>query len=220
MAVFKVPLVATQRPAVVVQPQLGALVQNGYVQSVIHQRLKRVRITWNHAARHVDIAGSWNNWETTEPLQRVGQNFVIVKTLPVGIYHYRFIVDGYVTHAPEFPSASDDSGYGYNILDLQDYIPEIRARLLSNIEDPPSPPSSYDNTFLNEDEFSKPPPELPPQLPVAIGHEPSSSSDTHLVLNHLYIHKTGRDQFVALRSTHKFQHKYVTTELYKSLGRE
>lgn len=50
---------------------------------------------------------------------RVDQNFVIVKTLPIGIYHYRFIVDGYLTHAPEFPSASDDSGYGYNILDLQ-----------------------------------------------------------------------------------------------------
>ena len=49
---------------------------------------------------------------------RVDQNFVIVKTLPIGIYHYRFIVDGYLTHAPEFPSASDDSGYGYNILDL------------------------------------------------------------------------------------------------------
>lgn len=54
-----------------------------------------------------------------EPLLRVDQNFVIVKTLPIGIYHYRFIVDGYLTHAPEFPSASDDSGYGYNILDLQ-----------------------------------------------------------------------------------------------------
>lgn len=54
-----------------------------------------------------------------EPLQRVGQNFLLVKTLPIGIYHYRFIVDGYLTHAPEFPSASDDSGYGYNILNLQ-----------------------------------------------------------------------------------------------------
>lgn len=54
-----------------------------------------------------------------EPLQNVGQSFVIVKTLPIGIYHYRFIVDGYLTHAPEFPSAPDDSGYAYNILDLQ-----------------------------------------------------------------------------------------------------
>ncbi|XP_020234315.1 SNF1-related protein kinase regulatory subunit beta-2 isoform X2 [Cajanus cajan] len=217
-----VPVVGMHGSAALVQPLLP---QNGYVESVIHERLKNVRITWNHAATNVAVAGSWDNWETTEPLQRVGQNFVIVKTLPIGIYHYRFIVDGYLTHAPEFPSASDDSGYGYNILDLQDYIPEILAKL-SDFEDPPSPPSSYDNTYLNEEEFSKPPPELPPNLPVAIGHEPSSTNTrlvprpTHLELNHLYIHKTDRDQFVALRSTFKFQQKYITTELYKSLRRE
>lgn len=44
---------------------------------------------------------------------------MIVKTLPIGIYHFRFIVDGYLTHTPDFPSAADDSGFGYNILDLQ-----------------------------------------------------------------------------------------------------
>ncbi|TKY57522.1 SNF1-related protein kinase regulatory subunit beta-2 [Spatholobus suberectus] len=220
MPVFKVPVVAMQRPAAVPLPQ------NGYVESVIHERLKRVSITWNHAATNVAVAGSWDNWETTVPLQSIGQNFVVVKTLPIGIYHYRFIVDGYLTHAPEFPSASDDSGYGYNILDLRDYIPEILANL-SDFEDPPSPPSSYDNTYINEEEFSKPPPELPPQLPVTIRREASSTSGnrlvprpTHLELNHLYIHKTDRDQFVALRSTYKFQHKYITTELYKSLCRE
>ncbi|KAK7320252.1 hypothetical protein VNO77_29566 [Canavalia gladiata] len=218
----QVPAVVMQRPAAVT----NALVQNGYVESMIHERMKRVRITWNHAGTIVAIVGSWDNWETTEPLQRVGQNFVLVKTLPIDIYHYRFIVDGYLTHAPEFPSASDHEGYPYNILDLQDYIPEMFARL-SDFEAPPSPPSSYDNTFLNEDEFSKPPPELPPQLPLTIGNEASSTSDsrlvprpTHLELNHLYIHKTDRDQFVSLRSTHKFQHKYVTTVLYRSLSRE
>ncbi|RDX61439.1 SNF1-related protein kinase regulatory subunit beta-2, partial [Mucuna pruriens] len=219
---MKVPEVAMQRPEAVAQYQP----QNGYIESVIYERLKRVSITWNHAATNVALAGSWDNWETTEPLQRVGQNFVIVKTLPIGIYHYRFIVDGYLTHAPEFPSASDDSGYGYNILDLQDYIPEILANL-SDFEDPPSPPSSYDNTYLNEEEFSKPPPELPPQLAVATRHEPPCTNGsrlvprpTHLELNHLYIHKTDRAQFVALRSTHKFQHKYITAELYRSLRRE
>lgn len=49
----------------------------------------------------------------------MGQIFVAVKTLPLGIYHYRYIVDGYFTYAPEFPWAWDDSGYVYNILDLQ-----------------------------------------------------------------------------------------------------
>ncbi|XP_061344153.1 SNF1-related protein kinase regulatory subunit beta-2-like [Gastrolobium bilobum] len=221
---LQVPVVDMQRRGAVAQPQPDALLQNGYVECVLHERLKRVKIIWNHAGTNVAIAGSWDNWETTEPLKNVGQNFCIVKALPIAIYHYRFLVDGYWTYAPEFPSATDDSGYGYNILDLQDYIPETLERL-SDFEDPSSPPSSYDNIF-NEDEFSKPPPELPPQLPVTIKHEPSSTSNsrlvprpTHLELNHLYIHKTDRDQFVALRSTHKFQHKYVTMVLYKTLRR-
>jgi len=108
---------------------------------------------------------------------------------------------------------------------LQDYIPQR----LQKSEDPQSPPSSYDNIFLNEDEFNKPPPELPPQIPVTITQEEASTSNTdhdqvpsltHVDLNHLYINKSDGDQFVTLRSTHRFQHKFVTTILYKSLQRE
>jgi hypothetical protein len=55
-----------------------------------------------------------------EALQNIGENsFAIEKTLPIGIYYYRFNVDGHWRHAPEFPSHFDDSGVGYNILDLQ-----------------------------------------------------------------------------------------------------
>ena len=110
---------------------------------------------------------------------------------------------------------------------MQEYIPEARVRL-SDFEPPPSPPSSYDNVFLNEDEFSKPPPELPPQLQVTIKEEPSSSNDphpailrhTHIELNHLYIHKNDNNSFVALRSTHRFREKLVTIVLYKPPRRE
>lgn len=58
-------MVGMQRAGVVAQPQPPAFVQNGYVESVVHERLKRVRITWNHAGANVSIAGSWDNWETT-----------------------------------------------------------------------------------------------------------------------------------------------------------
>ncbi|XP_027187966.1 SNF1-related protein kinase regulatory subunit beta-2-like isoform X2 [Cicer arietinum] len=212
---LKVPVIVMQRVGVMAQP-------TAYVETVVHERLKSVRITWNHAGRDVSIVGSWNNWETTEALQRVGQQFVIVKTLPISIYQYRFIVDGYFTHAPDFPSHLHHSGYVYNILDLQDYIPVAR----SDTEEPSSPPSSYDNILLNEDEFNRPPPELPPQLPMSIRQEEASTSNsdqvatnmiTHLELNHLYMHRSEGDQFVALRSTNRFQHKYITTVLYKSL---
>ncbi|CAL0315952.1 unnamed protein product [Lupinus luteus] len=210
---------ACQPPPPLVTQQPHALMQNGLVEFVVHERLKSVRITWNYPASSVAIAGSWDNWGSMEPLQNAGGEcrFVIVKTLPIGIYHYRFIVDGYWTHAPEFPSAYVISCHAYtNILDLQDYVPETVGRL-SDLEDPPSPPSSYNNIFLDEGELSKPPPELPPQLPVTIREEPCTSNNpfshrppTHAQLNHLYIHKTDTHQCVALRSSYRFQHKYVS----------
>ena len=70
MPLFKVVPVAAnamQRPRVVAQPQPQphALLQlqDGYVESVVHERLKRVKITWNHLGTDVAIVGSWDNWE-------------------------------------------------------------------------------------------------------------------------------------------------------------
>jgi len=59
---FKVPVIVMQRPGMMTHPQ--ALTQNRYVETVIHERLKSVRITWIHGGTNVSIAGSWNNWET------------------------------------------------------------------------------------------------------------------------------------------------------------
>ncbi|CAJ2633551.1 unnamed protein product [Trifolium pratense] len=217
VAPFVMPQVpGMQRPGgMMAQPHLS------YVETVIHQRYKTVRISWFHGGINVTIAGSWNNWQTEEALQNVGENnFVIEKTLPIDIYYYRFNVDGQWTHAPEYPSGfNQDSGFGYNILDLQDYIPQ---RAENEVADPPSPVSSYDNIY--EIESNKPPPELPPQIPVTLTEEASTSntgrvpSFPHTQLNHLY--KSDGDQFVALRSTQRFQQKFVTTVLYKSLHRE
>lgn len=53
---------AMQRPGEVV----AQLQPNGsYVECVVHQRLRSVKIRWNHAGRNVAIAGSWDNWEST-----------------------------------------------------------------------------------------------------------------------------------------------------------
>lgn len=42
-----------------------------------------------------------------------------MKVLLLGIYHYRFIVDGRRTYDPEMPCMHDDVGNVFNILDLK-----------------------------------------------------------------------------------------------------
>lgn len=94
-------------------------------------------------------------------------------------------------------------------------------------ESPPSPLSSYDNQYLNEDDFSRLPPELPPQLQGTVLNDPSSLVDGRqspvmpqsTELNHLYVQSNVQDQFVALGSTHRIREKYVTMFLFKPLSR-
>lgn len=196
----------------------------GPIQSLQHS----VTLSWNNGGKQVAVTGSWDNWETRELLQETGNGgFYVVKTLPPGEYQYLFIVDGYLRCAPDLPWICDDSGNAYNVLDLQEYDSEL-PESLSEFKSPSSPPSSYDNKYLNEDDFSKPPPETPPQLQASVLNEPSYSNDAQpqplpqpqrSELNHLYIQNHIEGQYVALGSTRRFHEKYVTMVLYKPLRR-
>ncbi|XP_016649199.1 PREDICTED: SNF1-related protein kinase regulatory subunit beta-2-like [Prunus mume] len=204
-----------------------ALSQHSVYNEYVHnEKLIRAKISWNHGGRQVAITGSWDNWETSELMQSIGTDFVILKLLPSGLYQYRFIVDGSLRCAADLPWVYDNSGSAYNVLDLQECVSDLRERL-AKFESPPSPPSSYDNRRLSEDDFSKPPPEVPPQLQEAFLNKPSSSNGGdqplpmphHSQLNHLHIQNHVGGKFFALSSTHRFRQKLVTAVLYKPLRR-
>ncbi|OMO61815.1 hypothetical protein COLO4_33328 [Corchorus olitorius] len=193
----------------------------------VQQEEKRaVMITWCYGGKQVAITGSWDNWRTIEPLHSLGKDFIIMKLLPPGVYHYHFIVDELMRYAPNLPWKFDESGNPYNILDLQEFDQEAPKRL-SEFDSPPSPVSSYDNQPLTDGDFSKPPPELPPQLRKTFIDEQSfvtrsrkcSPRPNHTMLNHLYKQDGDDGQSVALCSIHRFRQKCVTAVLYKSLYR-
>ncbi|MED6171683.1 SNF1- protein kinase regulatory subunit beta-2, variant 4 [Stylosanthes scabra] len=160
-------------------------------------------ITWNYDGKEVAVEGSWDNWKT------------------------RFIVDGQWRYAPDLPWAQDDAGLTYNILDLQDYVPEDIGSI-SGFEPPKSPDSSYNNLQLSSEDYAKEPPLVPPFLQMTLLNVPSTNMEIqppisrpqHVVLNHLYMQKgKGSPSVVALGTTHRFLAKYVTVVLYKSLQR-
>ncbi|XP_044502169.1 SNF1-related protein kinase regulatory subunit beta-2-like isoform X2 [Mangifera indica] len=240
------------RPGEVVQVQNPAIQHN----MAYCSEKQSVMIVWSHGGNQVAVTGSWDNWETVEPLWSLGRYFVMMKKLPLGVYHYRFIVDDTLTYSPELPWKLDDAGSAYNILELQvevaashqpvsnyasqfplpnsymyncvaaQYIPET-PNSHSEFDHPPSPFSSYDNKSINDNDFSKPPPDLPPQLQMSLLNEPSSfmaceqslQPPQHTVLNHLYIQNNDAGLPVALGSTFRFRQKYVTFVLYKTSRR-
>ncbi|XP_022877898.1 SNF1-related protein kinase regulatory subunit beta-2-like [Olea europaea var. sylvestris] len=184
-------------------------------------------IIWSHGGQEVAVEGSWDNWMTRKPLQRSGKDFTIMKVLPSGVYHYRFIVDGQRRYCPDMLWDQDDAGSAYNILDLKDYVSED-IDSISGFEPPQSPDSSYNNSQLVAEDCAKEPPMVPPHLQSTLINAPSShmeipppfSRPQHVVLNHLYMHKDrSRPSVVALGSTNRFHSKYVTVLLYKTIQR-
>ncbi|MED6183393.1 SNF1- protein kinase regulatory subunit beta-2 [Stylosanthes scabra] len=182
-------------------------------------------ITWSYGGKEVAVEGSWDGWKSRIRLQRSGKDFTIMKVLPSGVYQYRFIVDGQWRYTPDSPWTQEDAGNAYNILDLQDFVPED-IESISSFESPQSPDSSYNNLQLSSEDYAKEPPLVPPHLQMTLLNVPVTSMETqppmsrpqHGVLNHLYMQKRkSTPSVVALGSTHRFLAKYVTVVLYKSL---
>lgn len=222
----QVPVIPLQRPDEMHIPSHSWMqARTGYEDASTEQGIPTM-ITWSYDGKTVAVEGSWDNWKIRIPLQRSGKDFTIMKVLPSGVYHYRFIVDGQWRYSPDFPWDHDDAGNAYNILDLKDYVPEDLGSI-SSFEMPQSPDSSYSNLQLVADDFSKEPPAVPPHLQTTLLNLPASNMEIlppsrpqHVILNHLYIQK-GRSSpsVVALGSSHRFKAKYVTVVLYKSLQR-
>ncbi|XP_074285548.1 SNF1-related protein kinase regulatory subunit beta-1 isoform X1 [Silene latifolia] len=206
----------------------GAFNYNNDVHGAVDQAPEKripMLITWSLGGNNVAVEGSWDNWTSRKILQRSGKDHTVLLVLPSGIYHYRFIVDGETRYMPDQPCVSTEMGLVWNVLDVNDCVPESLDSV-AEFEPPSSPDSSYSHTFPEEDEFAKDPTIVPAQLHLTVlgtqkPSEPSSSRPQHVVLNHLFMEKgwAASQSMVALGLTHRFQSKYVTVVLYKPLRR-
>ncbi|XP_031270390.1 SNF1-related protein kinase regulatory subunit beta-2 [Pistacia vera] len=223
----QVPVAPLQRPDEIHIPSHSWMQSSSCYEDVSYEIGIPTMITWSYDGQEVTVEGSWDNWKTRIPLQRSGKDFTIMKVLPSGVYQYRFLVDGQWRYAPDLPWAQDDVGNSYNILDLQEYVPED-LESISSFEPPQSPEMSYNNLQLTAEDFAKEPPLVPPHMQMTLLNVPASNMEIppplarpqHVVLNHLYMQKgNSGPSVVALGSSHRFLAKYVTVVLYKSMQR-
>ncbi|KAF7815528.1 SNF1-related protein kinase regulatory subunit beta-1 [Senna tora] len=180
---------------------------HGIVDQLPERRIP-VMITWNHGGSNVAVEGSWDNWAHRKILQRSGKDYSILMVLPLGIYHYKFIVDGEPRYTPDLPSAANEMGDICNLLDVNDYVPE-NPDGVTEFEAPPSPDSSYGQSLLSDEDFAKEPLAVPSQLHLTVLNMENSDTLEKNLASH---------SVVALGLTHRFQSKYVTVVLYKPLS--
>ena len=171
----------------------------------------------------MEVEGSFDNWQSRQALHRSGnREFAIVKMLPPGVYQYKFIVDGEWKYAPDQPAMYDEMGNVNNVLEVQEYVPEILDSLES-FQAPSSPRESYDCAIFTADDFAKEPPLVPPQLALTLLNMPAVPDapnllprPQHVVLNHMYHDKSKIVKGVhVLGTTHRYRSKYVTVVLLK-----
>ncbi|KAL3614928.1 SNF1-related protein kinase regulatory subunit beta-2 [Castilleja foliolosa] len=221
----QMPVVPLQRPDELQIPNPTWMQTSSACEDTYNEHGVPTMITWSYGGQEVLVEGSWDDWKTRKPLQRSGKDFTIMMVLSSGVYQYRFIVDGQLRYSMDQLWEQDESGNAYNVLDLQDYVPED-IDSISGFEPPQSPDSSYNNWQLRQEDFAKEPPIVPPHLNLPLLNAPSAhmeilpphSRPQHVVLNHLYMHKDrAHPSVVALGSTNRFLSKYVTVVLYKAI---
>ena len=183
-----------------------------------------VAINWTQGGNSVEVEGSFDNWQSRQTLHRSGnREFAIVMSLRPGVYQYKFIVDGQWKYAPDQPAMYDEMGNVNNVLEVQEYVPEILDSL-DAFTAPPSPPASYDCALYTADDFAKDPPPLPPQLHMTLLNMPMVPDapnllprPQHVVLNHTYCDGTKSANGVqVLGTTHRYRSKYITVVYLKA----
>ena len=183
-----------------------------------------VAINWTQGGNSVEVEGSFDNWQSRQTLHRSGnREFAIVMSLRPGVYQYKFIVDGQWKYAPDQPAMYDEIGNVNNVLEVQEYVPEILDSL-DAFTAPASPPASYDCAPFNSDDFAKEPPPLPPQLHMTLLNMPMVPDapnllprPQHVVLNHTYCDGTKSESGVqVLGTTHRYRSKYITVVFLKA----
>ena len=110
-----------------------------------------------------------------------------------------------------------------NVLEVQEYVPEILDSL-DAFTAPASPPGSYDCAPFNSDDYAKDPPPLPPQFNLTLLNMPMVPDapnllprPQHVVLNHMYCDSSKvMSHFQVLGTTHIYRSKYITVVYLKA----
>jgi hypothetical protein len=178
---------------------------------------------WEHGGNAVFITGTFNGWSNRVPMHRSGNDFVYIAGLARGKHAYKFIVDDEWRFAPDQPTVPDAAGNINNVMDLTTFRPDDdTAPLPGGLTRKDSLPGvGYGHDVPDEDEFTKEPPLLPPQLRSIVLNAGSPDPwdpaqlppPSHVSLNHLNCTAI-KDGLMVQAVTQRYRRKHVTTVLY------
>ncbi|WOG83148.1 hypothetical protein DCAR_0102322 [Daucus carota subsp. sativus] len=117
------PVVPLQRPEEMHIPIPSYMQTTCEFGDMSHEQGIQTMITWSYDAKEVFVEGSWDDWKTRKPLQRLEKDFTIMKVLRSGLV---------------LNLQSPDSSYNNTKLSAEDFAKE-----------PPLVPPHLQMTLLN-----------------------------------------------------------------------
>ena len=175
----------------------------------------------------VYLTGSFNDWQLI-PMTSASFAFVTILELPVGVHHYKFVVDGRWVSDPTQPQETPEANVNVLTVDQTDSDP-FNALDIDISRQRSRHPIQVGATYGQEipplmSAKLKPPPVLPPHLLQVILNkdtplvcEPTLlPTPNHVMVNHVYALSI-KDNVMVMSSTSRYKKKYVTTILYKTI---
>lgn len=172
--------------------------------------------TWRYGGTEVLLTGSFSNWRESVVLKpsKSGDVMTYVLSLHPGTYEYKFIVDNQWRYDAKQPVVKGRNGNINNIIQV-DAAP---ANDVTQVDEA-SNDAHYGTTIETDEDLSKEPPLLPPQLQLSLLNAPMDTMDPaimpvpqHVVLNHLHVAKN--DKVQAFATAHRFRKKYYTMVMF------
>ena len=76
-----------------------------------------------HPPKYVQVVGEWHKWQKHEEMKREVDEkgeiyFEIQINIPVGKYHYKYLVDGKWAYDPASPKIDDSFGSYNNVIEV------------------------------------------------------------------------------------------------------
>lgn len=163
---------------------------------------------WEGGGDEVYITGTFNNWAAKIPMQRSGNDFVLIQELARGRHAYKFIVDDEWRFASEEQHMVDLEGNVNNYVDLSDFRPKFEGlaelRWRRNVEK-----EVFNQQIPDINDYTTEPPVMPPHMRNVYLNR-RGGTPLPVTLDHLYC--TARQNgLMALGMSSRLRSKFVTT---------
>ena len=89
----------------------------------------RVAFSWPHHGNHVQLAGTFNDWNPADMVKNDNVWTVTLEEVPIGKHQFKFVVDGQWVHDVDQHHVQNEMGSFNNEIEVEVVKPEVKPTI-------------------------------------------------------------------------------------------